>query len=206
MKTLITITGASGAGKDTLMNTLLELNGDNVVTDEKLHNLFSSFTLKKKLRLRPLVSHTTRQPRPGETPNKSYHFVSKDEFMTTPMVELVNYADNFYGLSEEEVNSLKDGEYGIFIVEPNGKEAIEKYVSEHEDFRLISIFLGISEDISKKRMLIRGDSAASISKRLTQQAERDEYRAHQAYTLTMYSRTTDDFIMNVLMIVKYICG
>ena len=54
---MIILSSPSGAGKTTLVNML-----------SKLDNFEIS------------ISHTTRHPRPNETPNKDYFFVDENEF------------------------------------------------------------------------------------------------------------------------------
>ena len=54
---MIILSSPSGAGKTTLVNLLSKLDNFKVS-----------------------ISHTTRQPRPNEIPNKDYYFVSDDEF------------------------------------------------------------------------------------------------------------------------------
>ena len=59
--TLFIVSAPSGAGKSSLIAALMQ-----------------RFNLDDSLRLS--VSHTTREPRPGETNHVSYHFVSNEEF------------------------------------------------------------------------------------------------------------------------------
>ena len=54
---MVILSSPSGAGKTTLVNLL-----------SKQENFEIS------------ISHTTRQPRQNETPNKDYYFVNQDEF------------------------------------------------------------------------------------------------------------------------------
>jgi guanylate kinase len=79
--TLFIISAPSGAGKTSLVKALLERLSDVVVS----------------------VSHTTRDPRPGEQDGVDYHFVTKPEFETMvtagEFVEHARVFDNFYGTS-----------------------------------------------------------------------------------------------------------
>jgi guanylate kinase len=56
---LVIVSGPSGAGKSTVVRRLIA---------------------ECDLPIQPSVSLTTRSPRPGETPGKDYHFVSREEF------------------------------------------------------------------------------------------------------------------------------
>ena len=54
---MVILSSPSGAGKTTLVNLLSEKDNFEIS-----------------------ISHTTRQPRPNETPNKDYFFVDESEF------------------------------------------------------------------------------------------------------------------------------
>ena len=54
---MIVLSSPSGAGKTTLVKMLSEIDNFEIS-----------------------ISHTTRQPRPEETSNKDYFFITKDEF------------------------------------------------------------------------------------------------------------------------------
>jgi guanylate kinase len=131
--TLFTISAPSGAGKTSLVKALLE-NVDNITVS---------------------VSHTTRQPRPGETNGIHYHFVPKDEFMemlrANLFLEHAQIYDHYYGTSQtwlmeqlnagidvileidwqgaQQVRRLKPDMVGIFILPPS-REALEQRLRE----------------------------------------------------------------------------
>lgn len=86
--TLFIISSPSGAGKSSLLKALFDT-----------HNQDNSMYLS--------VSHTTRQPRPGEIDGVHYHFVSKEEFQKLidrqAFYEWAQVFDKFYGTSRELV-------------------------------------------------------------------------------------------------------
>lgn len=79
--TLLIVSAPSGAGKTTLVRELLA----------------------RDARVRLSVSHTTRQPRPGEVPGRDYNFVAVDEFRGMcargDFLESAEVHGNFYGTS-----------------------------------------------------------------------------------------------------------
>ena len=91
---LIVISGASGTGKGTVVNALLE----------DMPNLAYS------------VSATTRPPRQGEVDGKNYHFLSVAEFQkiidTDGFLEWAKVYDNYYGTPlakiEEQLEAGQD--------------------------------------------------------------------------------------------------
>lgn len=104
----IVITGPSGSGKSTLLKMLFD---------------------KHPGRFSFCVSHTTRQPRPGEQDGASYHFVSFDDFermkQQGEFLEWAPFGKNFYGTSRAAINSiLGSGMTPILDVERKGVEAL----------------------------------------------------------------------------------
>ncbi|XP_074899960.1 guanylate kinase isoform X1 [Buteo buteo] len=76
----VVLSGPSGAGKSTLLKKLLK----------DYENIFG-FS----------VSHTTRQPRPGEVNGKDYHFVTREEMQKEidagEFIEHAEFSGNMYG-------------------------------------------------------------------------------------------------------------
>ena len=87
---MVILSSPSGAGKTTLVDLL-----------SKQDNFEIS------------ISHTTRQPRPNETPDKDYYFVSNDEFKRlVKNEEFIEYAKvfkNYYGTTKKSVQDLPSG-------------------------------------------------------------------------------------------------
>lgn len=151
---LFIITAPSGAGKTSLVRALLD--GDDQI---KLS-----------------VSHTTRQPRPGEEDGVHYHFVAEPKF-----VELLGHGDflesaqvhgAYYGTSQSTVNAvLAQGQDLILEIDWQGAQQVRKQYPE-----AISIFiLPPSMEALEQRLNNRAqDSAEVIVRRLA--AARDEMR------------------------------
>lgn len=104
----IIISGASGSGKSTVINYLLE---------------------KYPEKFRLSVSHTTRKKREKETDHKEYHFISKEEFLrkieNNEMFEYQIFNNEYYGTSFAELNSCDKttlfdlGKVGVEIARQN---------------------------------------------------------------------------------------
>lgn len=121
---IIAIIGASGAGKDTLSNTLKEIYG-----------------------YKEVVSFTTRDMRPGEVNGKNYHFVSEEEFRNMisegAFAEYTEYTQKrFYGTRKEDY--LKASSKTVVILTPNGYRQMQKTLGKENIFSvLITAPLGI---------------------------------------------------------------
>ena len=88
---LIVISGPSGVGKTTLVDALLE---------------------RRSLPLRRAVTATTREPRPGEVPEVSYHFWTRERFQealeNNEMLERAQvHKRDFYGTPRSEVDEYR---------------------------------------------------------------------------------------------------
>ena len=104
---LFIIAAPSGGGKTSLVNALL----------------------KRDPRLVLSVSHTTRQPRPGEIDGQQYHFVSDHEFLA--MVEAGDFLehaqvfDHYYGTNRNTVaQQLADNKDVILEIDWQGARQV----------------------------------------------------------------------------------
>ncbi|KAJ3416462.1 hypothetical protein HDV05_001620 [Chytridiales sp. JEL 0842] len=94
----IIVCGPSGAGKSTLL--------------KRIFNEFPD-------RFGFSVSHTTRNPRPGEQNGKDYHFVTKEEM--TKQIELGNFIEsaqfsgNYYGTSYKAIEDVLSSNRSVIL-------------------------------------------------------------------------------------------
>ncbi|XP_004420551.1 PREDICTED: guanylate kinase isoform X2 [Ceratotherium simum simum] len=86
----VVLSGPSGAGKSTLLKRLLQEHG-------------SIFGFS--------VSHTTRDPRPGEENGKDYHFVTREvmqrDIAAGDFIEHAEFSGNLYGTSKAAVRAVQ---------------------------------------------------------------------------------------------------
>ena len=118
--TMIILSSPSGAGKTTLVNLL-----------SKLDNFEIS------------ISHTTRQPRANEVPNKDYYFVKEDEFKrligNDEFLEYAKVFNHLYGTTRTPViNNLNKGKDVLFDIDWQGADQIR---NKKLDYKLITFFL-----------------------------------------------------------------
>nr|XP_020505209.1 guanylate kinase-like isoform X1 [Labrus bergylta] len=86
----VVLSGPSGAGKSTLLKKLM-----------KEYDSVFGFS----------VSHTTRNPRPGEVNGKDYHFVTREAMQTGiengDFIEHAEFSGNMYGTSKAAVQDVQ---------------------------------------------------------------------------------------------------
>uniref|UniRef100_F7GHY0 Guanylate kinase n=1 Tax=Macaca mulatta TaxID=9544 RepID=F7GHY0_MACMU len=86
----VVLSGPSGAGKSTLLKRLL-----------KEHSGIFGFS----------VSHTTRNPRPGEENGKDYYFVTREvmqrDIAAGDFIEHAEFSGNLYGTSKAAVQAVQ---------------------------------------------------------------------------------------------------
>lgn len=138
----IVIVGPSGSGKTKL--------GTEILKDKLGWNVF--------------VTHTTRDMRNGEVQDKSYHFVSVEDFFSIDKIEYTEYPKNsnqFYGLSRKEVEEKSSKGNCYCIMDINGALALKE---RFPDTKIVFIYSPI--DILEQRMRDRGDREDKIKERL----------------------------------------
>jgi len=117
---MIILSSPSGAGKTTLVNLLSKINGFEIS-----------------------ISHTTRQPRQNEIPNKDYFFVNELEFKrlikNEEFLEYAKVFNNFYGTTRTPViDKLNKGKNVLFDIDWQGADQIK---NKKLDYKLITFFI-----------------------------------------------------------------
>ena len=150
---MIILSSPSGAGKTTLVNLLSKK--DNFITS---------------------ISHTTRNPRPGEANNKDYFFVDDEEFKrlikNEEFLEYAKVFNNLYGTTRTPViNNLSEGKNVLFDIDWQGADQIK---NKKLDYKLITFFiLPPSKEVLFKRLSNRDMKDKLIAEERMKQFERD---------------------------------
>ena len=110
---LIVVSGPSGTGKSTIVNTVLDTCND------------LSFS----------VSATTRQQREGETEGVDYFFVTKERFQqmidNNELLEHAEYVGNYYGTPRKAVlDKIENGSSILLDIEVQGAEQVKDQFPE----------------------------------------------------------------------------
>jgi guanylate kinase len=114
---LVIISGPSGVGKDTIIDALR-------ARDPKEGGDYHY-----------VVTSTTRSPRPGETPDVSYHFVSPEEFSSLresgELLEANEVHGNWYGTPRREVaRALAAGRDVILKIDVQGARVVKERIPD----------------------------------------------------------------------------
>jgi len=158
---LFTVSAPSGAGKTSLVKSLIESTSDLSVS----------------------VSHTTRPKRPGETDGVNYHFVDDPKFVE--MIEAGDFLEhaqvfsNRYGTSQAWVEqTLQSGVDVILEIDWQGALQVRKRMSD-----TIGIFiLPPSTESLRERLTGRGqDDNDTIAKRMAEAKSESSHYSEADY-------------------------
>ena len=150
---MIILSSPSGAGKTTLVNLL-----------------------SKKDKYVISISHTTRDPRPGEINRKDYYFVNDNKFQrlikNEEFLEYAKVFNNYYGTTRTPViDNLNKGKNVLFDIDWQGADQIK---NKKLDFKLISFFiLPPSKEVLFQRLSNRDMRDKLIAEERMKQFERD---------------------------------
>ncbi len=150
---MIILSSPSGAGKTTLVNLLSKIDDFEIS-----------------------ISHTTRQPRPNETPDKDYYFVDETKFKRLikngEFLEYAKVFNNFYGTSRTPViNKLDTGKNILFDIDWQGADQIK---NKKLDYKLITFFiLPPSREVLFERLSNRDMKDKLIVEERMKQFDRD---------------------------------
>lgn len=135
---MLALVGKSGSGKTT-------------IEDELIH----------KYGFKRAISYTTRKKRENDVEGVNYFFVSREDIerlkQEDRLGECITYIDDIYALDKEQCKADR-----VVVVAPEGL----KQLKEKKDLYVISIYLDVSKEVRKERMLNRGDSLENVEKRL----------------------------------------
>lgn len=144
---LIVISAPSGAGKGTVIKKLMEINS----------NIWLS------------ISMTSRNIRPGDVPNESYFFVTKEEFEERinngVFLEYAVYNGNYYGTPKDKiVEKLNEGKDVVLEIEIQGALKVKELVPD----AIFIFILPPSMKELKRRLVNRGtESKDKVLERFT---------------------------------------
>ncbi|MCL1058435.1 guanylate kinase [Shewanella gelidimarina] len=178
---LFIVSAPSGAGKSSLISALLK--------DQPADMQVS-------------VSHTTRQPRPGEEHGQHYHFVNQDEFKGliegNAFFEWAEVFGNYYGTSRVTIEQTLAKGIDVFLdIDWQGAEQVKKLMPTS-----IGIFILPPSRIELERRLTgRGqDSQEVIDGRMAQAVS--EMSHYNAFDFILVNDDFDKAQADLLAIIR----
>lgn len=155
---IFVMTGASGAGKTEVTKRILK---------------------NKSLKLKKVVTCTTRKRRLGEVEGRDYFFSSKEKFLKDiKEKEFFEYATvygNYYGSKKSDVDKIVGSGYNVlFVVDIQGAK---KLILKNKG--IISIFIDV-ENIKelKKRLEARQTESSSVIRERVEVAKKERKSAN----------------------------
>ncbi len=166
---LFIVSAPSGAGKTTLCR--------NVVASLP-HLKFS-------------VSYTTRQPRPGETPDADYTFISREDFQSMidrgEFIEWAQVHGERYGTSRQRLQEMIRSGYDVILdIDTQGAMQIKEKHSEGTYVFVMPPSLEVLQQRLRSRMT---DSLQEIEKRLKRSVA--EIKTYPAYDYVIINDTLE---------------
>lgn len=129
---IVALFGQSGAGKDTLLDAIMEMD--------------CPFKVNK------ILTTTTRPPRDYEVDGIDYHFVSAEEFgekiLSGEMLEATSFNNWFYGIT---INDIKENMVNIGVFNPKAIECL----LEDSQLDVLPVYVWASDETRLKRQLNR---------------------------------------------------
>ncbi len=146
--TLFVISGASGTGKGTIIQSYFDKYNDE--------NVFLS------------ISATTRSPREGEQEGVNYYFKTRDEFEklieTGGMLEWASFCGNYYGTPKEKVQEmLNAGKDVILEIEVQGAMQVRR---EHPEGVFIFVLPPSFAELKKRILNRKSETPEAIEDRM----------------------------------------
>jgi guanylate kinase len=176
---LFVISSVSGGGKTTVIRGLMEELAD----------------------LRMSVSHTTRDPRPGEIEGRDYHFVAEDRFRKMVdegvFLEWAQVYSQFYGTSEDTVDSIMGQGFDV-LLDIDVQGAMQVKERNKEGILIFIVAPGVEEQ--ERRLRNRGtESDQELSLRL--EAGRQELAFIQEYHYSVLNENVKDAVDTAIAII-----
>jgi guanylate kinase len=165
---IVTFTGPSGCGKNTVVNALVETYPD----------IYER-----------VVTCTTRQPRVGERCGVDYYFLDPPSFnalvTARQFLERTTFCGNSYGLLYTAISAIRDkGKTAVFICDPEGVRSLSRITPVMNSFH---VYMHIDKQTRQDRMIRRGDTISAVEERIKEDDARF-YHDPMLYNLALHAQ------------------
>ncbi len=178
---VVFISGSSGAGKNTIINNIVEKNSD----------------------CKFLVSNTTRERRDSDRKVGQYKFVTKEEFEAKiangQILEYDIYNGNYYGVDKESITEEKNT--GVVLLKDLTVKGVLNCIDLLKNtMPMYSVFVTEKKCVLKKRLKKRGEKKDSIRRRL--KVYKDEQRMMPFYNYAVHNTHLDLALRHVNAVIN----
>jgi guanylate kinase len=183
---LFILAAPSGAGKSSLIKALLEKNSHKTLYPMQVS-----------------VSHTTREPRPGEVNGQHYHFVDRETFeqniADNVFFEWAKVFGNYYGTSRVTIEQTLHRGIDVFLdIDWQGARQVKELLPD-----TTTIFiLPPSIDTLHQRLVSRGQDGADVIASRMQTAVEEMSHYHEFD----YVIVNDDFAKSLAELEAIVCA
>lgn len=144
--------------------------------------------LRKRRGAQPLLTSTSRPPRPGEVAGVDYVFLSPSEFSAAlsvgDMKEHTVYAGVDYGVRAQELNdaaaALSAGTDVVAALDARGVAFFRAWAASCGMRPPLSLFLDVPEADMRRRLTLRGSAEEEVARRLRHAQENERTAAYVA--------------------------
>jgi guanylate kinase len=208
----LVVCGPSGVGKGTIIDRYMRGSNNDDEIGRNRTDIPFAFT----------VSHTTRQPRPGEVNGVHYHFVSHQEMsrliQEDAFLEHAEVHGNFYGTSWASLKAIHNDESmrrrALLDIDVNGVLSLKalEYSLVHHDAMLLQpryIFIAPPDlETLKLRLQARGtESLDSLEKRTASASLELEYGlSPRTFDAIVYNHDIDQAVADFSKAVQELYG
>lgn len=114
--------------------------------------------IKRMSNVQTIPSYTTRPPREGDVPGKTYIFISKEEFeekiKNGELYEYDIHHNHYYGTSKKLLNEKSKNYTVIKDIDVNGTQALKESL---KDLKIVTIYLRVPKEELRRRLENRID-------------------------------------------------
>lgn len=168
---IFVFTGPDGSGR----KTISKLVGDTI-------------------RMKTIVSYTTRKKRHYEVDGTDYHYISRAEFLVMEkneeFFESVEINGHLYGIKEQDIiERLEQKGCIYFVLNIDGSEQLKNMFGD----KVVRIFLHADRDTVAKRQKARGDTDEEIELHLKHFDEDLQYKEQCEFSIQNYELANTAF-------------
>lgn len=207
---LITLTGASGSGKTSIVNAVqifynyvakgLEIPASVPEVQKQALQYVGKIKVKPVGKIpvcKEAISYTTRKIRPGEISDVTYHYITEKEFFELKdKLEETFYDGNHYCLSSNAITET-NAEIVLAIVDQNGANSIKSHYPS-----TTRVFLSMNPDQIRERLTQRNESEEKIESRIKKAFRSNEFIFENAEVTIDSSKSLGNALKDFINVVE----